>query len=292
MPLTFVVIAVLAHALAGLPWLQSLLIAAVLSPTDPLLAAAVVEREEVPSALRRLLNVESGLNDGLALPVVLVLLSLLGEQEKTLLRLLAEVAGGVAIGLALPWLARRLRPARVQIIAKYQPLYGLGLGLLVFSVASLLDMNVYLAAFTGGMCFASVDAELQGSFETVGQVATEVLKLLVLLVFGALLSPHLFGSLGLGGYLFAIGTLLLARPLSLQIALLGSALTPRQRWVAAWFGPKGFASLIYAIEVLRSGVEQAATLYHLVAVVITLSILAHSSTDVPAAKWVQREAQR
>ena len=127
MPITFGVIAVLAHVLAGLPWLQALLLAAVLSPTDPVLATADHRAAGSADRLRRLLNVESGLNDGLALPLVLVLLSLLGDQEKTITRLLVEVAGGVALGLALPW-PRAAAAARARAHPAEVPaaLHGLG----------------------------------------------------------------------------------------------------------------------------------------------------------------------
>lgn len=81
LPLTVLVTAVLAHVVAGLPWLHAFLVGAVLAPTDPVFAAAIVGREEVPRRLRHLLNVESGVNDGLVLPVVLVLLAAAGETR-------------------------------------------------------------------------------------------------------------------------------------------------------------------------------------------------------------------
>ncbi len=96
MPLTFLITAVLAVVVAGLDWPEALLIAAVLAPTDPVFAAAIVGREEVPGRLRHLLNVESGLNDGLALPVVLVLLAVVGGPDIEY----GALAGELALGLA------------------------------------------------------------------------------------------------------------------------------------------------------------------------------------------------
>jgi len=112
LPLTLVFTAMLAHWVAGLPWLESFLIGAVLSPTDPVLAAATVSRQEVPRRLRQLLNVESGLNDGLALPIVIVLLTVAGSTELKLGTLASELTLGVGLGVFIPWLAIRLERNR------------------------------------------------------------------------------------------------------------------------------------------------------------------------------------
>lgn len=94
MPLTFVLVGALAHFLIGLDWISSLLIGAVLAPTDPVFAAALVGRDDVPSRLRSLLNIESGLNDGLALPVVLLLIGTLGGRPSGESTETRAVAGG------------------------------------------------------------------------------------------------------------------------------------------------------------------------------------------------------
>jgi NhaP-type Na+/H+ or K+/H+ antiporter len=103
MPLTLLLTALLAHFVAGLPWDQSFLLGAILSPTDPVFASALVGREEVPLRLRRLLNVESGLNDGLALPIVVVLLAVASREKVEALTIAGELALGTAIGVLSPW---------------------------------------------------------------------------------------------------------------------------------------------------------------------------------------------
>jgi len=284
LPATLLLLALAARFLTGLDWLHALLLAAVLTPTDPVFAAAIVSRDEVPASLRRLLNVESGVNDGLALPVVLVLIGLLTHegQGSPLPLLLLQVAGGVALGLALPWVAKRLRPRSLE--RHWRPLYGVAVGLLGYALADTLGVNEYLTAFCSGMSMASVDPALRDAFHPLGEQVGELLKLVTLLVFGALLSPRLLLSLQPGDYLFAAVALLVARPLGLLLSLLRSRLDWRLRLAAAWFGPKGFASLIYAIVVLNAGVSQAERLYHVAALVIAVSIVAHSSTDVPLAR--------
>lgn len=113
LPLTLLATALLAHVLAGVPWLSAFLLGAILCPTDPVFAAAIVGRKEIPSRLRFLLNVESGINDGLALPIVLALLAIVGHDDIAPLRLGGELLWGVALGVIIPWTLCRLHP-RVQ----------------------------------------------------------------------------------------------------------------------------------------------------------------------------------
>jgi sodium/hydrogen antiporter len=106
-----------------------------------------------------------------------------------------------------------------------------------------------------------------------------------LLIFGALVAPSWLGSMARESYVFAGLVLVAARPLAIELALVGSQLTQRERLVAAWFGPKGFASVFFGLLVLKSQVPDAVHLFHLVAIVIAGSIVAHSSTDVLVERW-------
>jgi NhaP-type Na+/H+ or K+/H+ antiporter len=287
MPVTVGVTAVLAWLIADLPWGEAFLLGAVLAPTDPVFAAAIVGRQEVPGRLRHLLNVESGLNDGLALPVVVVLLDVLGGGDVTAGTIATELAAGVALGAGIPWIALRLEHSRFFAASGvFQPLNGVAIGLLVYAAASMTHANLFLAAFTAGVTVATVGPEAREAFRSLGEQLTEVLKLLALLVFGVLMSPSFLAQIPLSDLLFAVSALLVARPLAIVVTLAGSDLPVRQKVSAAWFGPKGFASVVYAIHVLDSGVSDAGRLFHLAAIVIAVSILAHSSTDVVVARWL------
>jgi NhaP-type Na+/H+ or K+/H+ antiporter len=292
MPLTMIITAVFAHFVAGLPWLEAGLIGAVLSPTDPVFAAAIIGRQEIPQRLRHLLNVESGVNDGLALPVVLAFLAMLGGVKTGTGELLLELAGGIALGVAVPWLAGLLVRRHMRIVASsYEPLYGVAVGLVVVSIAKLVHANEYLAAFSAGMTLASVTPTARETFKHFGETFAELAKLAALLVFGALISPRFLGETSLAGYGFGALALFVARPAALLVALDGSALGWRERLVAAWFGPKGFASVVYGLLALYSiGGARGEEVFHLIALTIALSILAHSSTDVPVARWFRQRA--
>jgi NhaP-type Na+/H+ or K+/H+ antiporter len=286
LPLTLLVTAALAHFVVGLPWVESLLIGAVLAPTDPVFAAAIVGREEGPRRLRHILNVESGVNDGLALPVVLVLLAAAGGEVAGGWVLAEELALGLAVGVVVPWVVLRLESLPFLAATKnLEPLLVVSIGLLVLSICLATHANLFLGAFAAGVTVATTNPAFRHEFEQFGELVSELLKLAAILVFGALITPQfLFEEISVLGWAFAVAALVLARPLALLVALWRSSMGTRERAAAMWFGPKGFASVVYGLIVLESGIELSDKLYHLVALVIVLSILAHSSTDVVVAK--------
>ncbi|WP_225878951.1 cation:proton antiporter domain-containing protein, partial [Spongiactinospora rosea] len=195
LPLTLVITALLAHYLIGLGWVESLLVGAVLAPTDPVFAAALVGNEKVPPRLRRLLNVESGVNDGLALPFVVLFLAIAaGSADLHLGELGLELGIGIVIGVAVPWLAIKLEQTRwFAASTQYEPLNALAIGLLVLALGKVTHGNLFLAAFAAGITVATFGERQRASFEHFGELIAEVFKLAALLVFGALITPALLG---------------------------------------------------------------------------------------------------
>lgn len=223
MPLAFVFMALVTHFLVGLDWTTSFLAGAVLAPTDPVFASAIVGRREVPAKLRQLLNVESGINDGLALPVVLVLIAaagpIAGKGEASPGTIGLELLLGMAFGIALPLLVNALVRFRLLgVEPKLQPLLPLATGIILYATCHLTHANTYLAAFSAGAVLAHVSPEAQKAFEPLGEALAELAKFAALLVFGALLTPALFGDLSWGGYAAVILAILLIRPASLALA--------------------------------------------------------------------------
>ncbi|MBN1171775.1 MAG: cation:proton antiporter [Micromonosporaceae bacterium] len=303
LPLTLLVTALLGHWVAGLDWPQALLIGAVLAPTDPVFAAALVGNDKVPTRLRHLLNVESGVNDGLALPFVIVLLATAaGSHDLHLPALAAELLLGIGIGIAVPWMAIRLERTRFFAVSqRYLPLNAVAIGLLVLALGKTTHANLFLAAFAAGITVATIGQREREAFEEFGELIAEIFKLAALLVFGALLSPAFFAHLGWAAWVFALLALAVARPVALWISFLGSRLGWREQAAAAWFGPKGFASVVYGLLVLTSGIVAAQRVFDLVALTIVVSIVLHSSTDILVARtfeesrlpsWRQRLGDR
>lgn len=291
LPLTLVITAAAAHYLVGLDWWAALLVGAVLAATDPVFAGALVGNDKVPYRLRHLLNVESGVNDGLALPFVMVFLALAaGTGDLHLTQVVIELVLGVAVGITIPYIAIRLERLRwFEASTAYEPINAIAIGMLVFGTAHALHANLYLAAFGAGITVATMGERQKHAFEPHGELFAELAKLAALLVFGALITPTLLGGISWQGWVFAAVALLVARPVALTVSFIGSPLTMREQIAASWFGPKGFASVVYGLIVLESGIPVAEEVFALVALTIVASILAHSSTDVLVAKWFDEE---
>lgn len=293
LPLTLIITALMAHFIVGLGWPESFLIGAILAPTDPVFAAALVGNKKVPGRLRHLLNVESGVNDGLALPFVVLFLALsMGSEDLHLGELGLELLLGTAIGILVPLIVIKALHTKLFAAAGiYEPIVPIAIGLLVFALCSVTHANLFLAAFAAGITVATVGQQEKESFHEFGEIISELLKLLALMVFGALLSWKFFGEIAWTGWVFAVLALVAARPIALYLSFLGSGLHVKEQLAAMWFGPKGFASVVYVLYVVSSGLPESDLIFHLVAVTIALSIVAHSSTDVLVAKAFDEPAE-
>jgi sodium/hydrogen antiporter len=294
MPLTFAIVTVLAHLLLGLDWAPAAVLGAVLAPTDPVFASALVGREDVPARVRHLLNIESGVNDGLALPVVLVLVGTAGGMPQGWstepLVLLLEVVLGVALGVGLPVTVHLLlRLPGVAARPQLQALGPLGLAVLLFGLCTLLHANPFLAAFAAGSTIATLRPEASESFRHTGELASELVKGGALIAFGSLLEPALLDDVTLGALVLAVLTVAVARPVPALLSLVGTDLVRRERWAVAWFGPKGFASVAYAVVASASGMVGATEVLAVATVTVLLSVVVHSSTDVAVARALRAD---
>ena len=185
LPMTLLISATLTKILIGLPWTQSLLVSAVLSPTDPVLAAAIVDARRVPGRLKQLLNVESGPNDGLALPCVLLLLGRLQSHKTASYVIVGELAGGVALGVALA--AATIWTYRLRFFGAtplYRPLFAFALLMMTWSIATQAHVNAFLATFAAGVTLTTLSPQARQHFGPMGERLSELLKLAALLVFG------------------------------------------------------------------------------------------------------------
>ena len=290
MPLAMIGIAVTAHYLVGLDWPTAFLLGAILSPTDPVFAAALVGRTDVPLRLRRLLNVESGLNDGLALPFVLIFLAMAQHEDSHIGVVLEELVLGLAIGIGVAALvALAWRSKILTAEPRLQPLGPVAIAVIVYAACNLTHANPYLAAFAAGSALATMDHVAAESFEPFGDLLSELTKFAALLVFGAMITPDRMSHLGWQGWLLALMAILLVRPASMLLSLIRTPMPRSERLTAAWFGPKGFASVVYGLLILQAGLPNGEKLFDLIAVTIALSIILHSSTDVPVARMLRIE---
>ncbi len=294
MPLTLLFLALCAKGLfSELSWAEAFLLGAVLSPTDPVVTSAVVKTRGVPESVRHTLNLESGLNDGLALPLVLffiILASPGGDAGGEGLQLFGEAGVGAVIGVALGAgggkLTRHLPMG--GLARRYDGIYALGLGLLAFGLADVTFGNGFIAAFTCGIALGVAEHDIADDFEVFSENLSAILSVFTFFIFGALIIATGYGgNVGLL-LLFAAFVLLVARPLAVAISFLRVRLPGPHRAFIAWFGPKGVASMLFALFVLKSAVGERELIFEVAAFAILASIIAHGLTDTVGSNWIER----
>jgi sodium/hydrogen antiporter len=145
------------------------------------------------------------------------------------------------------------------------------------------------AAFAAGSTSATLDGVAAQRFEPFGDILSEATKFAAVLVFGALITSTCLSHVGWSAWLLAVLALFVVRPVSLMLSLLATRLPWRERPSTAWFGPKGFASVVYGLLALQSGIADAQLVFGLTAVTMVLSIVLHSSTDAPVARMCRIE---
>ena len=300
MPLTAVLVALAARALAGLDWTQAFLLGALLSPTDPVLSSGMVTNPRVPRIVRHSLNLESGMNDGLALPAVLALVAALGAGPQgfvwwrfVLQDVLLGLVFGVAVGLAAAYLLPRGKRLEGGISPHQKALYALGTAFVAYGLA-LADPsgNGFIAVFVAAIALGIRRPDIREYFVQRSGELVEIVKLAVFVVFGSLLTLDGLSAAGWAGPAIAAFTLLVARPVAVLIALAGTQTDLVTRLFMGWFGPKGVATMTFSLLVLSSGVRGGREIFYLAALVVFCSIIAHGVTDTAGANWLGRHAER
>jgi NhaP-type Na+/H+ or K+/H+ antiporter len=293
MPLTLALLA--AFALVAFPSLtvaECFLLAAVLSPTDPVVTSTVVTATRVPAIVRHTLNLESGLNDGLALPLVLFFLTLAepgGNAASAALELLGKVAVGAVIGVALAFVGGRAltRLPGGGLARNYEGVYALGLGLAAYGLAEVTYGNGFIAAFVAGVALGVAEHDIPKAFSQFNENVSAVLQIGVFLIFGALIFATGWDHGVPALVAFIVFALLVARPVAVLAALAGTRLSAPVRIFIAWFGPKGVASMLFALLVLRSVAPDAELVFEIASFTILTSILAHGLTETVGTRWVE-----
>ncbi len=295
MPLTIVGGA--AAALAVLPelaWTEALLLAAILAPTDAAIGQAVVSSPLVPMRIRQSLNVESGLNDGIALPVVLIFAFLAGAREGVgdasywLQFAALAVILGPLVGWAVGFVGGRVVDWGTRsgwINDAFQRIVGLGLALLAFGAAEVVGGNGFIAAFVAGLTLGNTARGVCECLYDFGEAEGQLLTLLVFLVFGAAMLPEALPLATGAAVLYALLSLTVVRMVPVALALVGTGLRPASVAFLGWFGPRGLASILFALLVVEEGrLTSGPFLLTVVALTVLASTLLHGLTAYPLAR--------
>ena len=275
------------------------LLATMLAPTDAALGKAVISNESVPGEIRQALNVESGLNDGICVPILLLFLALaLGQVSgdstgQFAVKLVIEAIGiGLAVGLLITfisvqllkvaWQRKWLTPTWIQI-----PVVALALA--CFTVAQYLGGSGFIAAFSGGLLFGILEKSMRDQFLLAADGTGDTLALITWVIFGAAVAGSVLNSLSWPVFAYAVLSLTVIRMLPVYLALTGSGISTEGKLFIGWFGPRGLASIVFGVIVLNSNLAVDDPIILTVACTIMLSILVHG---ISANQWARAYGKR
>ncbi|WP_164870848.1 cation:proton antiporter [Mesobaculum littorinae] len=282
----------------GLGLWQAAVLGVILAPTDAALGQAVVTNGAIPQRVRQALNVESGLNDGLAFPVLLIVLSLAFEAVEGRgaggwsLFIAGQLLVGPAVGIAVGWLGVRAINAAAEARLMNQvflQIAVLSLALLAYGGAELAHGNGFIAAFAAGMAVATSTRRVLDALEDFGETEGQLLSLVVFLLFGAVLLPTAFDTLTWRHVVYAALSLTVLRMVPVALALTGTRLRPVTALFLGWFGPRGLASILYLLLILEEdGVQLGGDLAPAILLTVAGSVILHGASAAPAARAYAR----
>ena len=277
---------------------EAALLGAILAPTDAALGQAVVSSEKIPQRIRQSLNVESGLNDGIVLPLVMLFAVLSSsnaqsaEQDWLVYWIKQVTLGplvGIAVGLGGGYLLKVSRSAG-WLNGNFQRLSGVALALLAWSGALQVGGNGFIAAFVAGMCISIFSDAIGEAMRDFGEAEGQLLSLATFLLFGAVLIVPAFEALTIGCVVYALLSLTVIRMLPVMLALLGLNLKKPTFWFVGWFGPRGLASLLFALLVVSEfEMPNGETILSFAVATVVLSMTAHGLSAIPGAALYARQ---
>jgi NhaP-type Na+/H+ or K+/H+ antiporter len=275
----------------GLTLFEIAILATMLAPTDAALGKAVVSDERVPANIRQGLNVESGLNDGICVPILFVFLGLAvaasgqgGGEVSPLMLVVEEIGVGAAVGIGLTvlsaWALRR-RVGHGWITESWQQLPVPALAVACFALAQALGGSGFIAAFVGGLLFGAIAKEYKPKYLLAAEGAGDTLSLITWVVFGATVVGQSIDAFSWQVVLYAILSLTVVRMLPVFLVLGGMNLRGDEKLFAGWFGPRGLASIVFAVIVLNEHLPGGHTIAMTAVCAILLSVILHGVSANP-----------
>ncbi|HEY6402907.1 MAG TPA: cation:proton antiporter, partial [Blastocatellia bacterium] len=297
--LTAALIALAGWGLLGLPAPGAAILGAALASSDPVLLRGLLRRRDIPADARHALHLESGLNDVVLLPVVIISMAFLShgstEAGAGFVKLGLDLfilgpGAGVLIGLigvaALDFIRRRIGVRR-----DYESLYSLGVAFAAFAAAEAVHGSGFLAAFAAGMTIAALDVELCDCFIEYGGVTAELLLLFTFVLLGSYVIWTGLTVINGATLLFTAITVLIRTPVYL-LSLIRSNVDMRGRLLIAWFGPRGLSSLLLVLLPVFAGLPGAERLFAICSLVVLVSVVLHGGAPMLLAQAARKRARR
>jgi sodium/hydrogen antiporter len=267
-------------------------LATILAPTDAALGLPVVSNRRLPSRIRQGLNVESGLNDGVCVPLLIIFLTIAEAEEGAVhlepLRVILEeigfgAVGGVAAGVLGAWVLRSFR-ARGWMEGTWQQINAVATPLLAYTVGAALGGSGFIAAFVAGIAFGAVAGEDGEATTFLAEQSGELLNAVTFVLFGAVLLGPALAELDWRIALYAALSLTLVRMLPVALAMLGTGMRRVTVGFLGWFGPRGLASIVFVLILLEeTQLPERPLMLAVVTWTVALSVYAHGLTASPGA---------
>ncbi|CCQ49715.1 MULTISPECIES: cation:proton antiporter [Crocosphaera] len=276
-------------------WLEVGILATMLAPTDAALGKAVVSNPKVPAQIRQVLNVESGLNDGICVPILFVLLAIVipGNMEGSISDLVVhlfveEIGIGALVGASIAVLGAQLGSFAVRknwVTKTWRQISLPAIAFTCFATAQSLGGSGFIASFVGGLFFGSIIKVYKDEMIEVSEGIGNAMSLITWVIFGVTVVGKYMGQLTLPIILYSILSLTIVRILPVFLCLFGVTLDLESKLFMGWFGPRGLASIVFAVIVLNSNLPSGDILTTTVTCTVLLSIIAHGLTANP---WANR----
>ena len=301
LPLTIVLgFVVAAVVFPRLEILEMALLAVMLAPTDAALGKPVVTNPAVPPAMREALNLESGLNDGICVPIVVLLLGLAvgtqieGGTVAHVARVVVEAIGiGLIVGLALTWLTTlmlRFAENRGWISAHWVEIPIVALAAACFAAAQAAGGSGFIACFVGGLLLSGLHARHKEELLRGAAHMGEALALLTWVVFGGIVVARMIDRITWPALLYAMLSLTVVRMLPVFLCLIGTRTSTTDKLFIGWFGPRGLATIVFAVLVLDEKLPGNDTIMLAAGWTVLLSVIAHGVTANPLVRRIATRA--
>jgi NhaP-type Na+/H+ or K+/H+ antiporter len=280
--LSAVLIAASGWYLLGLSWPMASILGAALASTDPVLLRGLLRRPALHNSVRQALRLESGLNDVVLLPIVLVAMAILTSAQPlgagdwgrlAVNMLLLSPGAGIAVGLAGVYALEVVR-RRAGVRRDYESIYSLGLAFAAYAAAESMHGSGFIAAFAAGLTISAVDVELCDCFLEYGETTAEMALLFTFVLFG---TSIIWGGLAAATWTTVAftGLVLLLRPVAFLPALIPAPITWKNRALIAWFGPRGLSSLLLVLLAVFADIDGSGYLLQVCCLVVLVSVVTH-----------------
>lgn len=286
----------------GLTLIEIAILATILAPTDAALGKAVVTNDAVPANIREGLNFESGLNDGICVPILFIFLALASKNGiegnttmHAILLVVEEIGIGVIVGAGLAalgsWLLKQFND-RGWVTETWKQLPVIALAVACFALAQYIGGSGFIACFVGGLLFGWIAKDHKHKLLFAAEGGADTLALITWVVFGSAVIGHTLHKFTWEPLIYAVLSLTVIRMLPVFLVLIGTQLRTDEKLFAGWFGPRGLATIVFAVIVMNANLPGGDTIALTAVYTIVLSVVLHGISANPFVNALAERIER